>query len=201
MTLPPSPHDAPVLPPYPGIALEAIVVVSNAATAALASEALSVADAIGFDTESKPTFNKGEHSTGPHLIQLATDAQAFLFPVGDPEWLAPARMALEAQHILKVGFGLNSDLQRLRSKLGIDSAAVEDLARSLKTGKNQLGVKNAVAQYLGQAMQKSKKTSTSNWANLRLTERQMRYAADDAQAALRVYRQWLKTKPLRPEKT
>jgi hypothetical protein len=36
---------------------------------------------IGFDTESKPTFRKGEVSTGPHLVQLATDAHVFLFPV------------------------------------------------------------------------------------------------------------------------
>jgi RNA polymerase sigma factor for flagellar operon FliA len=37
-------------------------------------------------------------------------------------------------------------------------------------------------------MQKSKRTTTSNWANPRLTERQMLYAADDAQVALRIYR-------------
>jgi RNA polymerase sigma factor for flagellar operon FliA len=39
------------------------------------------APVIGFDTESKPTFRKGEVSTGPHLVQLATDAHVFLFPV------------------------------------------------------------------------------------------------------------------------
>lgn len=36
---------------------------------------------IGFDTESKPTFLKGEESTWPHLVQLATDERAYLFPV------------------------------------------------------------------------------------------------------------------------
>ena len=30
------------------------------------------ADVLGFDTESKPTFLKGEQSDGPHLIQLAS---------------------------------------------------------------------------------------------------------------------------------
>ena len=37
-------------------------------------------------------------------------------------------------------------------------------------------------------MQKSKHVTTSNWGNPRLNERQMLYAANDAQVALRVYR-------------
>ena len=37
---------------------------------------------IGFDTESKPTFVKGEASTGPHLVQLATDTHVYLFQIG-----------------------------------------------------------------------------------------------------------------------
>jgi ProP effector len=35
-----------------------------------------------FDTESKPTFTRGETSTGPHLIQFSTDAKAYLFQIG-----------------------------------------------------------------------------------------------------------------------
>jgi len=34
---------------------------------------------------------------------------------------------------------------------------------------------------------KSKKAATSNWANLRLTESQLVYAANDAYAAARVF--------------
>ena len=51
-----------------------------------------------------------------------------------------------------------------------------------------IGAKGAVAHYFGRRLQKSKKASTSNWANPQLTERQMIYAADDAQVALRVFR-------------
>ena len=50
------------------------------------------------------------------------------------------------------------------------------------------GAKTAVAKYFGKRLQKSKRTTTSNWANPRLTERQILYAANDAQVALRVYR-------------
>jgi hypothetical protein len=52
-----------------------------------------------------------------------------------------------------------------------------------------------VARYFGQRMQKSRKVTTSNWANPRLSERQILYAANDAQVALRVYRAALLADP------
>jgi len=76
------------LPLYPGIGLERIVLVDSEALAEVASAALLAADVIGLDTESKPTFLKGEESTGPHLIQLATDERAYLFPVS-PTYCSP----------------------------------------------------------------------------------------------------------------
>ena len=50
-----------------------------------------------------------------------------------------------------------------------------------------VGAKVAVAYFFGQRLQKSKKVGTSNWANRRLNERQLLYAANDAWAALKVY--------------
>jgi RNA polymerase sigma factor for flagellar operon FliA len=76
-----------------------------------------------------------------------------------------------------------------------------DLSRALRGEKpNQsLGAKTAVARFFGQRMQKSRKVTTSNWANPRLSERQLLYAANDAQVALRVYRAALLADPrLRP---
>ena len=45
----------------------------------------------------------------------------------------------------------------------------------------------AVAVLFNQRFQKSKKAATSNWANVRLSEAQLIYAANDAYAALRVF--------------
>ncbi len=53
--------------------------------------------------------------------------------------------------------------------------------------KDAVGLKVSVAVVLGQRFSKSKKATTSNWAAARLTEAQLRYAANDAYAALRVY--------------
>jgi len=148
-------------------------------------------DAIGFDTESKPTFAKGEASTGPHLIQLATDEKAYLFPVTAQQALDELRAILESPQVLKVGFGLRDDLRRLQSKLGIGSASILDLAIALRREKRaDVGAKAAVAHFFGQRLQKSKKISTTNWSNTVLTEKQILYAANDAHVALRVYRSW-----------
>jgi ribonuclease D len=61
------------LPPYNGIAIADVQLVVTPEQAVAARDALLVCDAIGFDTESKPTFTRGETSTGPHLIQFAPD--------------------------------------------------------------------------------------------------------------------------------
>ena len=61
------------LPPYQGIAIADVVLADTPAAAAEACRALAGHDVLGFDTEAKPTFARGEVSTGPHLIQLATE--------------------------------------------------------------------------------------------------------------------------------
>lgn len=178
------------LPLYQGVALADVVLVTSPEAASEARQTLLAQDVIGFDTEAKPTFSKGELSSGPHLIQLATASRVYLFPVGSLPDLDGIKAILESAQILKVGFGLDSDLAQLRSRLGIEAQNILDLSRALcnETGKHSLGAKTAVAKYFGRRLQKSKRTTTSNWANRHLTERQILYAANDAQVALRVYR-------------
>jgi RNA polymerase sigma factor for flagellar operon FliA len=188
------------LPPYEGIALADVHLVRTSEDAQAALGALLAADTIGFDTESKPTFQKGEASTGPHLVQLATDQHAYLFQFGakatagapySDVLLHVLREVLEAPGILKVGFGLGDDLRRLRAKLGIETRNVIDLATALRRGeRNAWGAKTAVARFFGRRLQKSRRITTTNWAMPRLSEQQIQYAADDAHVALRIYRHW-----------
>ena len=180
------------MPPYEGIGLANVRLVESDADARAALQALMAADAIGFDTESKPTFRKGEVSTGPHLIQLATDETVYLFPAIHAPHIEILKAILESAKIVKAGFGLRDDLKRLQIKLGIESANVVDLAIALREDKRKdVGAKTAVARFFGKKLQKSKRTSTTNWANPHLTERQILYAADDAHVALKVYRVWV----------
>lgn len=192
MTLPPDAQE--VLPPYDGIRLSSVRMVKSAADAAEALAAMLRADVLGFDTESKPTFQKGEVSTGPHLVQLATDDIAYLFQIGAIPGVLETNVlkaVLESPDILKVGFGLLDDIKRLRSKLGIETANVLDLSTAMRRNeKNPLGAKTAVARHFGQALQKSKRITTTNWAMPRLSDKQILYAADDAHVALKLYRHW-----------
>jgi RNA polymerase sigma factor for flagellar operon FliA len=184
--------EAAELPAYPGIGLSDIVLVGDAETAARARAALMASDAIGFDTESKPTFVKGEVSTGPHLVQLATDARAWLFPTGIAPTLPVLREVLESPAVLKVGFGLGNDRSSLHTRFGVTLANVFDLGEALRGPghRGTVGAKMAVAHFFGQRLQKSKKIGTSNWASPRLNERQILYAANDAHVAIRLYRAW-----------
>ena len=180
-----------LLPPYDGIQLSGVRMVKSDKDAAEALTALMAMDVLGFDTESKPTFLKGEVSTGPHLVQLATDDCAYLFQIGAMPAVEVLKAVLESGAILKVGFGLSDDLKRLRAKLGIDTSNVLDLSTALrKNERNTLGAKTAVARFFGQKLQKSKKITTTNWALPRLSEKQILYAADDAHVALKIYRRW-----------
>ena len=186
------------LPLYPGIGLERIVLVDSEALAEVASAALLAADVIGLDTESKPTFLKGEESTGPHLIQLATDERAYLFPVS-PTYCSPVlKTILESPRVLKAGMGLGNDRSALKSRLGIELKHVLDLGEALRgRGEGRIGhrgtvgAKVAVAHFFGQRLQKSKRIGTSNWASRRLNDRQLLYAANDAHVALMIYRAWM----------
>lgn len=182
------------LPIYNGVSMARITLVGDAALAERALAALLAVPAIGFDTESKPTFLKGEISTGPHLVQLATDEHVYLFPVVVAANHDVLRQILAAQNVLKVGFGLGNDRSALRARLGIELANVLDLGEALRGPghRGTVGAKVAVAHYFGQKFQKSKKVGTSNWASARLNERQLLYAANDAHVALQIYRAWLR---------
>ena len=178
---------------YAGIALADITLVNSEALAEQALAELLGADAIGFDTESKPTFVKGEVSTGPHLVQLAVERQAWLFQIAQLPHSSVLKTILESPRVLKVGFGLGNDRSALKARLGIDLANVLDLGEVLRGREHHgtVGAKVAVAHFFAARLQKSKKIGTSNWASVQLAERQLLYAANDAHVALRVYRAWM----------
>ena len=180
------------LPAYAGIAMAQVSLVTTVALVREALEALMAAESVGFDTESKPTFLKGEVSTGPHLVQLATDDRAYLFPVSFAPCVSVLKAVLESPQVLKVGFGLGNDRSALKNKLGIDLKNVLDMGEILRGAghKGTVGAKVAVAHFFGEKLQKSKKIGTSNWANPRLNERQLLYAANDAHVALKLYKAW-----------
>jgi hypothetical protein len=179
-----------LLPPFVGLSLKQIVVLRSPAQLEDAYRAIEREKFVGFDTESKPTFTKGVEVTGPHVIQFALRNRAFVVQLGRDPPVPFLRSVIESQEIVKVGFGLKSDRGPLFRRLGIKVGAVVELTRTLRAlrYKQALGAKVAVAIVLGQCLQKSKKVTTSNWASPDLKPNQLLYAANDAYAALSVFR-------------
>jgi ribonuclease D len=177
------------LPPFARLGLDRIALVKSKTEAEAAYAALTVARAWGFDTESKPTFRVGELSDGPHILQLSTHERAWVFQLHDPACRAVAAELLQMKGIAKAGFGLRDDRKRIIEKLGVEPAGILDLNTVFRERgyRKDMGVKGAVAVLFQQRFIKSKKAATSNWANLRLTEAQLVYAANDAYAAIRVF--------------
>ena len=182
----PSKDDSNLLPPFVGLTIERVVVPVTDAEIAHAVAYLSSHRFVGFDTESKPTFAKGEASTGPHVVQFATLERAYIFQVHRAQCLAASMTLLQSQSVIKVGFGLRSDRGQIQRKFGVPPRALLDLTTYFKQQghRNEVGVRSAVAMVLQARFQKSKRVSTSNWANAILSDSQLLYAANDAYGAI-----------------
>lgn len=177
------------LDPFERLPLGRIELVATGPQAERAIAELASATMLGFDTESKPTFAKGEVSDGPHILQLATLEKAWIFQLHDPACRAALCELLASNTAKKVGFGLGDDMRRIRGKLGVEMLGVVDLNHLFRAQgyRKDIGVKTAVALLFGKRFLKSGKASTSNWAARALSESQLMYAANDAWAAARVY--------------
>ena len=178
-----------LLEPFEQIGTRQITLVATAQQAQRAIAAMQPFDALGFDTESKPTFVRDEVSSGPHIVQFSTLEHAFVFQLHDPQCSALLAEFLHLHSGAKVGFGLGDDTRRIAAKLGVPVNGVIDLNHVFRHRgyRKDMGVKAAVALLFNKRFLKSKKAATSNWANPQLTPAQLSYAANDAYAAMRVF--------------
>lgn len=187
--LTPGKDEIALLQPFERLGLSQIEVISTAQQAAKALQTLAGRSALGFDTESKPTFARNETSSGPHIVQLCTLDKAYIFQLEDAACRHAVGQLLEAPALVKAGFGLSDDRRRIIHKLGVDLQGVLDLNHIFRERgyRKDMGVRGAVAVLFNRRFIKSRKATTSNWANVYLSEAQILYAANDAYAALRVY--------------
>ena len=185
----PSKDESALLPPFAELPSHAIHLPQTPAEFEAAYHALMAEPVLGFDTESKPIFNVGQHNSGPHLVQLATSTQAWLLQLHHPMALELSRELMAASHFCKVGFGLDNDRHTLPQKLKAELITIEDLDRRFKLRGYgaSIGVRAAAALVLGRSFHKSKRTTTSNWAAQQLSPAQIRYACNDAHAPAVIY--------------
>jgi len=177
-----------LLEPFTGLTLDRILVPSTAGEIEQAVSELAAARFLGFDTESKPVFAKGQASDGPHTVQFATLERAYVFQLHRPECHRAVGALLRSIDVVKVGFGLRSDQDQLSKKLGVYPRAILDLCAVFRRQgyRKMIGAKTAIAVVFKKRFQKSKRMTTSNWARHELMPNQLLYAANDAYAAVKV---------------
>ncbi len=153
-----------------------------------AYERLKQADILGFDTETRPSFRRGQ-SYPLSLVQLSTENECFLFRINLISFPARLRDILEDENIIKVGFDLSSDFHQLRSMVkDIEPRGFVDLQKYAKEfGLKNISLRKLSAIVLGHRI--SKRQRLSNWEQEPLTEKQRVYAATDAWITLKLYQQ------------
>ncbi|ADE12429.1 3'-5' exonuclease [Sideroxydans lithotrophicus] len=184
----PTKDEIALLEPFAGLTLERIHVPTSTPEFASAAAEIKAAGIVGFDTESRPTFVTGDVSEGPHVVQFALHDKAYLFQVHREDGLPFLVELLQSDEVIKVGFGLKSDSGHIFNKLGVRFGAVVDLNTvfNMKGYRKEMGARAAVGLVFNQRFAKSKKITTTDWSQPRLTHQQILYAANDAYAALKV---------------
>lgn len=141
---------------------------------------------VGFDTETRPSFKKGQHYK-VSLIQISTEDTCFLFRLNYLKGI-PASLLnfLNSEETIKVGLSLRDDFGAIRKRSALNPGNFIDLQDFVKP----FGIQEASLQKI-YAILFSKKISKgqrlTNWEAENLTEPQQRYAALDAWACLKIY--------------
>lgn len=188
----PSKEQIQLFPIFQSLPLSNVVLINSLQQCQAVKVELQQAAVLGFDSESKPTFSKGEVATGPHLIQLATLERAYLFQV-NAEILEFLKPIFASRDQIKVGFGLKNDAHLFRKK-EIELNSILELSKCFGSFglNNPVGLKNAMALLFQVNFPKSKSISTSNWSKKHLSEQQIAYAAADAYAPVLIFEELLR---------
>lgn len=153
---------------------------------------LSTKPALGFDTETKPSFKRGQVNNVA-LLQLATEDECFLFrlnKIGYPDVLEEL---MSNDSIKKIGLSLRDDFAALRKRTGKKPENFIDLQLFVdKFGIDDNSLQKIYAIIFGKKISKSQRLS--NWEAAELSPAQQSYAAIDAWACLKIYNHLTQTK-------
>jgi ribonuclease D len=140
---------------------------------------------LGFDTETRPAFRKGE-SYDPSLLQLATETDVYLFQIQQCGLTPNLLKVLSSPDIIKAGVALERDVVELQDVVDFPADGFVELATVAKKARiKNLGLRGLTAILFGFRI--SKKEQVSNWARPVLTNSQQVYAATDAWLGRKIY--------------
>ena len=150
-----------------------------------AVDALQTSPIAGFDTETRPSFKRGErHNVA--LLQLSTATDAFLIRLNRTGIPAPLKQYLENPDIIKVGLSTTDDFHQITRLCDIHPAGFVELQQLVKQYDiTDMSLQKIYAILFQQKI--SKGQQLTNWEASQLSDAQQRYAAIDAWACLRIY--------------
>lgn len=162
-----------------------IIVIDSEEEAKKAAEVLKRENLLGFDTETKPSFKRGQMNKVA-LLQLSTHTHCYLFRlnrIGLPETV---KEILEDDKIIKIGLSIHDDFHNLNKLCSLDPKGFIDLQPFVKDYKI---IDNSLSRIYGILFDEriSKGQRLTNWEAETLTPNQQTYAALDALACIRIY--------------
>jgi ribonuclease D len=163
----------------------AIHIIQTAEQAKDACAILIKEKVLGFDTETRPAFKKGQ-SYLPSLLQLAGTKVVYLFQLSQCGLTDSIIILLSNVNIIKSGVAINQDLTELQQILNFEPAGFVDLGDIARSkGLPHHGLRGLAAYLLKFRISKSGRTS--NWSANQLTKKQIKYAATDAWVGRELY--------------
>lgn len=167
-----------------------IFVINTEAEAEKAVAYLLGQDILGVDTETRPSFKKGQrHNVA--LLQVSTHDTCFLFRlnlIGMP----PAIIRLlEDINVPKIGLSLHDDILSLHKRADFTPGNFIDLQQHVgELGVKDLSLQELYANFFHKKI--SKTVRLSNWETDVLSDSQKTYAATDAWACIKIYEELMR---------
>ena len=140
---------------------------------------------LGIDTETRPSFRKGQtHQVA--LLQVSTVDTCFLFRLNMIGITESIKRLLEDCSVIKVGLSLKDDMHQLSKRADFTPGMFIELQHEVK----KMGIKDMSLQKIYANLfckRISKGQQLSNWEADTLTPQQKAYAATDAWACIMIY--------------
>ena len=168
------------------------VVVMSESEAEKAVDFLLSRDILGVDTETRPSFKKGE-SHMVSLLQVSTSDVCFLFRLNHIGITPAILRLLENKVVPMVGLSLHDDMLSLHKRVAFTPGFFIDLQDLVgELGIEDLSLQRLYANLFHQKI--SKRQRLTNWDSDVLNDKQKAYAALDAWACINLYKEILRLK-------
>ncbi len=140
---------------------------------------------LGFDTETRPAFKKGQFFL-PSLVQLAGQESVYIFQLKKCGFQDALKKILSNSLLLKCGIAVERDIKDLQKISSFKSKGFIDLGNvAREKNLKNYGLRNLTALLL--KFRISKSSRTTNWSVDKLSIKQLQYAATDAWASREIY--------------